>query len=307
MARSLLNMPPELLVQILAFLPVQALLKFSQTSQYSHSLAKSSLHTLALGIHTTRVSSAPPHEDDPYNVSVVIPDAQAFDYLTLLSFHTALTTNILFRHGSTLRNLHLSLWTLTEPTSRALASLSALRVLSIRIEAFPHLRAVPHSRFAQQRVEQHKAWSLLASTAAWAPRLHALRIDGAELNTRQLTTLLRPSRWCRELWISNCAMVGPELWTFLASEWEARSALQVLGVMNCGGQLDEHVLDLIGALDGLQFLSLRGCYGLDSDAVEKRNNEAWHIPECILSLPRVVNESGSMLIEVDPAYLEADD
>ncbi|KAF2501123.1 hypothetical protein BU16DRAFT_533833 [Lophium mytilinum] len=52
---TLLALPPELLVHILSFLPVKSLLKFSETSHASHALATSSLHTLSLSIHTTRI------------------------------------------------------------------------------------------------------------------------------------------------------------------------------------------------------------------------------------------------------------
>lgn len=303
MAPSLLNFPPELLVHILAFLPIQALLKFGQTCKYSHSLANSSLHTLSLGIHPSRVAgiisklaatqyplpkatvsafSVPEHplsvssscrngwssrrssiesdalsddifdDDDPYRVSVVIPDAQAFDYLTLLKFHEALTRTVLARHSATLRNLDLSLWTLTIPIAKAIASLSGLRALSIRIEDFPHVRSVPRSRIAVQRIEQAHAWTLLSKTAQWAPRLKALRIEGGELSTPQLARLLGKSRWCHELWLCRCSLISNDIWRWLGSEWEGRAALRILGVMRCGGRLDEEALDVIGGLHGLQ-------------------------------------------------------
>jgi hypothetical protein len=294
MSPSLLSIPPELLVNILAFLPIQPLLKFSQTSRYAHSLASSSLHTLSLEIHPSRVSALIAHVattqypqpkettsffllphhassseqgdssevsymakdpstlNNPYKVSVLIPDAQTFDYTTLLNFHTALTSSVLFRHGATLRHLDLSLWTLTIPTAKALAGLPALRVLSIRIEDFPQVRAVPHTRATTQRTEEREAWSLLTQTAIWAPRLNALRIEGGELNTAQLSILLSKVRWCRELWFCKCVMIDYSLWKFLASEWKGRSVLQILGVSRCGGKLDEEVLDWIGGLKSLR-------------------------------------------------------
>jgi len=294
MPPSLLSIPPELLVHILAYLPIQPLLKFSQTSRYAHSLASSSLHTLSLEIHPSRVSaliahvattqypqpkettsffSLPHHAssseqgdgsemsymaenpltlNNPYKVSVLIPDAQNFDYTTLLNFHTALTSSVLSRHGATLRHLDLSLWTLTIPIVKALAGLSALRVLSIRIEDFPQVRTVPRTRAATQRTEEREAWRLLTETAIWAPRLNALRIEGGELNTVQLSTLLSKVRWCRELWLCKCTMIDHSFWKFLASEWEGRNALQILGISRCGGKLDEEVLDWIGGFKNLR-------------------------------------------------------
>ncbi|KAF2741573.1 hypothetical protein EJ04DRAFT_507340 [Polyplosphaeria fusca] len=348
MSSPLLNLPPELLANMLSFLPIQALLRFSQTCHYSHGLAKSSLHTLSFGIHPTRVSGIISRlastqypqpkatsafaasgeskarqarrdslgsesladelfaEQDPYKVSVLIPDAQAFDYKTLFAFHSALTKSILLRHGGTLRNLDLSLWTLSKPIAKALSKLAALRALSIRIEDYPHVRAVPRKLAGRQQIEQRDAWELLVNQATWASRLHALRVEGGELSARQLCTLLSKNRWCAELWLCKCASIGTELWSYLGSEWEGRAALRILGVMRCGGQLNEEVLDLIGGLGGLQFLSLEGCHGLDSETIERRNRNGWRIAECIPPQPKVEFAEVQNFIEVDPAYLEDD-
>ncbi|KAH8723936.1 hypothetical protein GQ44DRAFT_773517 [Phaeosphaeriaceae sp. PMI808] len=48
MTRPLLDLPPELLIEILGFVPIRTLLKFSECSQYAQSLAKISLHSLHL-------------------------------------------------------------------------------------------------------------------------------------------------------------------------------------------------------------------------------------------------------------------
>jgi hypothetical protein len=189
---------------------------------------------------------------DPYKVSVFIPEAQMFDYMTLLSFHTALMKSILIRHGGTLRNLELSLWALTKPIAKALSSLSALRALSIRVEDFPHVRAVPRKLVPSQRIEQRQAWDFLAQYAVWAPRLHALRIEGSDVTLNQLKSLLIRNHWLRELWLCKCSHIDSALWSFLGSEWEGRAALRILGVTRCGGQLDEETLDVIGNLNGLQ-------------------------------------------------------
>ncbi|KAH7127020.1 hypothetical protein B0J11DRAFT_432416 [Dendryphion nanum] len=313
---NLLNLPPELQVQILAFLPVRSLLKFSQVCHHAHILASSSLHTLSLGIHSTDLRGSIDY--DPYQVSVLIPDAQTFDYTTLLSFHTALTKSILIRHGSTLRNLDISLWTLTTPTATALSALPALRAVSIRIEDVSHVRAMSRNKIAAQRVEQRHAWTTLTSKAIWASRLNALRIEGAELNSRQLMTLVHKSRWIREIWVSKCALIGRALWDVLgAEEWVGRGAsLRVLGVGRCGGRVDEGVLDVVDGLGGLQFLSLQGCSydGLiDNETIENRNRARWGIPELILpwsspSSPLVTStleNDESTFIEVDPVYLGA--
>ncbi|PVH91581.1 hypothetical protein DM02DRAFT_663844, partial [Periconia macrospinosa] len=142
----LLDCPPELLIHTLGFLPVRELLRFSQTCQYSRSLATASLHTLSLGVHYSRIAATtnrlvatrypqpqwlasffPPQnqrsdstsrdlEHSPYRASLWVPGTEAHDYPRLLNRKTAL---ILERYGTTLRTLDLCLWML--PQSRKLS------------------------------------------------------------------------------------------------------------------------------------------------------------------------------------------
>ena len=188
----------------------------------------------------------------------MIPDAGTYDYPTLISFNAALTKSILTLHGGTLRNLDLSLCTLTSPIARSIARLRALRVLSIRIEDSPYMRTTSRSGRASQQAEQRVAWEILTDTAAWAPRLEALRIEGGEISTTQLSQLLARSRWCRELWLSRCKSIGEEMWDWLGSGWKGSASLHILGIMGCGGQLGELAIDAIGGLRSLQ-VCMFGC------------------------------------------------
>lgn len=297
----LLSFPPEVLVTILSFLPVKSLLRFSQTCRYSHALATSSLHSLSLGIYTSRISGIvsclsatqfpqPKHVQsafssgshpilsssryrsvymddeelqalteterdcrDPFTVPISIPDSEKYDPTTLLMFHSALIESILKRHGRTLKRLELAVWTLTIPVAKALAAMPALRSLSIRTEDFPQARGFPRLTAKSRRSEEREAWRILTETAVWAPQLQALRIEGGQLSSTQLSKLLCKSRWCRELWLCKCSLIGPDLWRFIGDGWQnGRLALRILGVMRCGGQIDQDVLDVIGSLNGLQ-------------------------------------------------------
>ncbi|KAF2275873.1 uncharacterized protein EI97DRAFT_58900 [Westerdykella ornata] len=343
----LLSLPPEVISNILFFLPIQSLLRFSQTNRYSHSLAVSNLHTLSLGIYTTRIaaiisclsatkypepklttSSFPssigcssevtntkrdkepnlePKEHfgtrGPYSVAIVLQEAQWLDATTLLLFHNALMKSVIIRHRTALRNVELSLWTLTVPIAKSLSALQGLRTLSIRIEAFPQVRGMRGGLAVSQRLEQREAWNILTADAVWAPRLHALRLEGGEITSTQVSRLLRRSRWCRELWLSKCALVDKGIWSFLANEWAtANASLRILGIMECGGQLDEEVLELIDRLEGLQFLFLQGVasYNVSSEVVAQRNETYWRIPEFI---PPVSPAFMGTVIEADPLYM----
>ncbi|KAF2271200.1 hypothetical protein CC78DRAFT_528109 [Lojkania enalia] len=344
----LLHLPPELLVNILSFLPIQDLLKFGETCRYSHSLANCSLHTLSFSIHATRVSGiisrlaeiqypipskaesafsipGPPHKrcqknslsdststdsltnlsstnTNPYKVSVLIPDAQTYHYSTLLTFHTALTKAILTRHGTTLRHLELSLWTLTIPIAKALSTLPSLRTLSLRIEEYPHVRGKPRASTLHQRIQQSQAWDLLTEST-WLPRIKALRLESGDLTTPQLLAFLRATRILSELWVCKAPVVNASFFHFLGCEWEARARLNILGLSNClDARVDAQVLDFVGGMVGLQFLSLQGCVGVDGEAVQRRNKETWRIEEVLGPTSRR-EEQGEMVIEVDPAYL----
>ncbi|KAF2751764.1 hypothetical protein M011DRAFT_394211 [Sporormia fimetaria CBS 119925] len=310
MSTLLLQLPPEILLSVLSFLPIKALLCFSLTCHYSLSLASSGLHSLSLGIYTSRTAVDRIENRDPYRVSVSISEARYLDCRTLLSFHTALVDSVLVRYDMALRNLDLTLWNLTIPIANTLACLPALRAISIRIDNFAQLRHMSHRLQASQRHEQREAWQFLAKTAVWAPRLLALRVEGAELSSSQLFTLLRGNQMCRELWLCKCPQVGPDLWNFLSNEWETdHDYLRILGVMRCGGQLGGDALDAIGKLRGLQFLSLKGSCGLDRGIVQERNAQVWRIPELIPpeAPPALVTSLQPGVIEVDPLYLVAED
>jgi hypothetical protein len=43
------------------------------------------------------------------------------------------------------------------------------------------------------------------------------------------------------------------------------------------------------------------------ETVEKRNREEWRIPELLLPEPEVKEQDVSMVIEVDPTYMDDED
>lgn len=250
MQGRLLELPDELLAHIISLLPIRALLKFSEVTKYARSIAVSNLHTLSLGIQPIRAHRSIKSSDCEFRVR--IPDAQTYDYTTLLTFHNALFKSILMRHAATLRTVNLSIWTLTRSIAETIANLGALRHLSIKVEDDRYARAVPRSQIAAERLEQSKAWDLLGQTALWQERLQSLKITTADLTISQFAGLLSNSRRCREVSLSGCRFIGRELWQFLGQDWDGRGALQTLHVAECSGCLDEKALSAISGISGLQ-------------------------------------------------------
>lgn len=259
MPLPLLELPPELLLQILSPLPTKSLLQFAQTSHYALSLAYSNLHTLSLALAPTYQSiwhaklfaatqfpEPPSHPDyDPHAVQIQIPQAWDFDYPTLLTFHNKIISSILNRHACALQKLDLTLWTLSIPIAQALAKLPALRDLSITTAS---AQAIPRAYTSPQRREESRAWNLLAMTANWTRRVQILRIENAEIATAQLCDLLSKTETLQQLTLHQCDMLTSTLWP--APALEQLHNLRITDCINI--HIQQPALDAISKMQGLQ-------------------------------------------------------
>lgn len=177
-----------------------------------------------------------------------VPDAEIYEYATLVNFHSALLSSILGRHRNALRNLDISIWALTVPISKAISNIHALRELSITIQDRFQERGSQRKFLA----EQAAAWDVLCSSATSAGRLNILHLENGDLTHRQLFRLLTKNPRCQELTLLKCGAIGKELWDFLGGEWQGRSSLRALTVAHCGGTLGKTTLHDIGKLKGLE-------------------------------------------------------
>lgn len=272
MSARLEALPPELIYHVTSYLPLNDLLHLAQTNKALQGYANSSVHTLSLGVFPNRIASlvsrlaqfnlpaskkypsafSPPVSrssalgpaalasrpfEDPYAASVVIPRASSLNPATLEDFHDALVESILGRHQTAIRTLYLSLWRLSPRVAAALAKLPNLRVLSVRVED-PFASPIKARRLAPQPREEAAAWALL--DGAWK-RLTALRIEGAGATDAQLNGLIRGCAGLNELWVRRCPRTSEGLWEHL-SRLEAAHKIQILGMAECGGSIDEQVM-----------------------------------------------------------------
>lgn len=270
---GLLELPSELLGQILDHLPLRSLLAFSEASRAAHALALSSLHTLSLGVYPTRLASKISQlaagdwdprgnhtiscrdEGNDHAVSLIIPRAESHDGNTLLTFHNALMSSVLSRYACSLRTLELSIWAMSRPIALALAEMHGLKSLSLRTEN-PYSRLTmaglggwkPRNVVGPAATEDKRAWFLLAS--AWG-RLEVLRLYGARLGKLQLLQILEANVCIRELWLKNCSKLGAEIWPLLGENWTHRDSLTKLSVMGCCEVRDES-LQYIGNMKNLR-------------------------------------------------------
>jgi hypothetical protein len=264
MARSLLQLPSELLTQILATLPVKALLAFGKSSRYTRRLVISNFHALTVAFHSSRCSDVSHRQATTSNKKRALPIVLAnerpdpdsilirldptYDFAILLNLHCALVENLLLRY-SALRRLDMTLWTLTVPMAKAIAHLSALRELSIRIDKGV---SIPNSYKMIEGLEQPKAWDALVQNAVWAPTMRSLRLENTRIDAVHLIELLQFNSRLRELCLSSCAFVDGLLLEFMGSAWCGRTGLRTLKLEECDDVLDGNALEAIGKLSGLQ-------------------------------------------------------
>lgn len=91
----------------------------------------------------------------------------------------------------------------------------------------------------------------MQSPPVWSHRLHAVRLENADLSTQQLGVILAESSECREVVLKRCRGVGSEVWVFFRT-WRGREKLRVLEVGECGGLLGEEAVRAVGGLRSLE-------------------------------------------------------
>ncbi|KAL6151080.1 hypothetical protein ACJBU6_10074 [Exserohilum turcicum] len=270
MSPHILSLPTELLAQILSFLSLPSLLRFSETSVYARALANANLHSLSLCIvlpfsrshpcdllslisETGGKRPARAIQDGTSTPCIRITAPSQYNYLDLLAFQSTLLSTVLHRHAAMLQHVHLQVPALTVPMALALRTLHALKTLALGFQTPLPTRFVPRSHVAAQRTQQHLAWKTLVDGGppVWSRRLRSLRLEDAEIETAQLGMLVSESAACDELVLEGCRNLGKEVWCELQM-WIGRGRVRVLEVAECGGVLGEKALDGIGGMGGLE-------------------------------------------------------
>jgi hypothetical protein len=265
---SLLQLPPELIAQILAYLPVKALLRFGEASHCTNRLVIPNFHNLAVSFHTNRCTrpnnrttatfnKKPPSQPDrankepnPHEVSIKLDPT--YECIILLNLHCALMKTLLLRY-SALHTLEMTLWTLNVPMAKALAHLPGLRELSIRID---ETAFIPQYHESSRYTVQRQAWDTLAIHAVWAPCVRRLHFTNCDIDSMQLIRLLRTSSRLGGLGLSQCPFVDERLLEFMGCDWRGRKGLRTLLLAECDDALGGMALDAIDDLSGLQVSEL---------------------------------------------------
>ncbi len=280
---SFAELPPELVLRILSYLPLPSLLSFAQTSRSSMTLASASVHTLSLGIYTSRIASlmgklshcgtttTPPSRknssactkgtaadsdpfgdpEDPYAVSIVMPPELTQSLSIITKFQNGLASLVVSRHAAALRNIDLSIWSLDASAAEALAKCKRLRTLSLRLDhPYVRHREIDRRHWDRAAGEGSTVWNIF--DGAWG-NLEAISLEGAGITDWQLQRILEANPSLKEVSVSNCQLLGKDIWRFLAKSWEGRQRLRVLKFMaSASKEVDSSILDCVKHLTGLE-------------------------------------------------------
>jgi len=302
------SLPPELLLEVLSYLPIRPLLNFSETCRAAHSFTSSSLYTLNLGIYPSRLSQhfghARAHDENSSfePISLVIPEIEPSSERAELAFHNKLTASIIQHYSSSLQHLTLRLWTLSPSIATALTEVKGLKSLRLCIDNPCGKQSRPQRRLRTMvgpaAREEETAWNLLAHS--WSV-LRELNIEGGQVDTQQVQQMLEVNSHLTRLSVKDCAHIEADLLKFVAEKWVGKESLTYLAFEDSPAVIMEDLEGLgMQTLVNLQSLSLRGCIAVDNEAVKDMNSEIWHIPELLLSStsPLMI----PAVIEVDPAF-----
>ncbi|KAI9838560.1 MAG: hypothetical protein M1819_004869 [Sarea resinae] len=298
---SLDCLPPEILQEVLSYLPIPSLLSYGQTSKSNHALQFIALRSLHLGVFHTKISSlvssmTSPRLSVPPPVCIILPRKDTTFKPDVIHAQNQLVRTVISRYRTPLRELDLAIWELEESTAEALAGMQNLRRLSLRLD-HPHIR---------HRDVTRRDWDVATPSTLWNHfkdcfgRLESLVLERSGITDYQLGQIIRHNPRMRELKLHKCFGLGVEFFEELTRTPVAESLKVFCFTKSDGREIDDRVLEYIGMMPNLTTLSFYGCENIDGKKARKLNAEQWHIPD--LTLPRSPDSPPSGLIEVDPEY-----
>lgn len=257
---SLASLPPELIREVVSYLPIASLLAFGLTSKEYHAIQCCSISTLRLGVFPSRlagmISLMEAAADISYihSVQTVLPKSQTRSKEVVIRSQNVVIQNVVDRHRQTLRDLEIALWDLKKPSAYSVSRLVNLRRLSIRLDH-------PHTRHA--KVDQ-EFWEISPVSTVWNSffakpdgkkvfgRLQSLNLERAGITDFQLQQVLKNNPMISDLRLRKCLALTRETFEHLARD-EINKRLKTLHFTWHGGdEIDDAILDYIEKLPNLK-------------------------------------------------------
>lgn len=257
---SLAFLPPELLREVVSYLPIASLLAFGLTSKEHHAIQCCSFSTLRLGVFPSRLAGmmslmeAAADVSSIHSVQMVLPKTQARTKDMIIRNQNAAVQKVVDKHRRSLRDLEVALWDLRKQSACSLSGLVNLRRLSIRLDH-------PHTRHAKV---DRDFWEVSPTSTVWnnffakpderkvLGRLKSLNLERAGITDFQLQQILKNNSVISDLRLRKCLVLTREIFEHLVRD-EINKHLETLHFTWHGGdEIDDTVLDYVGELSNLK-------------------------------------------------------
>lgn len=212
-------LPPEIIREVLQYLPIPSQFAFGQTSRTHHAIASTAFTRLRLGIFPSRLNGmvsileAGDCQPSTHSVQVVIPKRDGRSKEMVIRKQNALLSSIIVRHGQTLRDLEIALWDLHQSAAESIGRLRNLRHLSIRLD-HPHTRFLGIGPSFWKSAPASTVWNALSTprqknlpiqqAQTGLGRLRSLVLERAGITDYQIQCILEDNPSITELRLQKC-------------------------------------------------------------------------------------------------------
>ena len=265
-------MPPELLQEVLSYLPIQSLLAFGQTSKYHHAVQQTCLSNLRLGVFPTRLDGLLSSmemtsvHDNTHSVQKVLEKRKTRSKNAIIFNQNLTIARIVHRYAKSLRDLEISVWDLQQSGAEALAKIDNVQRLSIRLD-HPSTRRADLDPSFWCYSPGSTIWNTFYSrhnTPKVFGRLRSLNLERAGITDYQLLQILESNPKITELTLRKCLTLTDELFRGL-SRSKIGKQLKVLHFTQTeNARIDGRILKYISGM-----LSLEVKFPLDESCGHK--------------------------------------
>lgn len=286
---TLASLPPEMIREVLSYLPIRPLLAFGSTSKENHAYQSFSLSKLRLGVFPSRLNGiislmeAGENRSSMNSVQVTLPKSKSRTKDMVIRYQNATVDKVVNNYQQTLRDLEVALWELNKSSMESIGRLRNLRRLSIRLD-HPHTRHIDVDRSFWRSSPGSTVWnSLFKDSSAKSTRtnplgrLESLSLERAGITDYQLQQTLMNNPRITVLRLQKCLTLTKETFQYLANSNFSKTLRVLYFTQNESTEIDDRVLEHIGKLSRLEVGSCQDC----GSAVYTNGREVAVIPRLL--------------------------
>ena len=288
MAQTLL-LPPEIIREVLQYLPIPSLFAFGQTSKTNHAITSAAFSCLRLGIFPSRLNGmmcmleASTTKPSTHSVQLVLPKRDSRSKEMVIRKQNLILASIISRHGQTLRDLEIALWELDTSAAESIGQLRNLRHLSMKLD-HPHTRFSGIDRSFWKIAPASTAWNALYSprltdetsqaiqkSQKGFRRLESLNLERAGITDYQIQRILDDNPNITDLRLQKCLGLTNDFFKYLIRSNVGQGLRIFHFTHNESEWLDERVLQYIGQLPNLHVSQSVPKVSTDADIFRRRS------------------------------------